>query len=116
MSSKRACVTPLCCFRAPGADRGLEGGEDPGDLPGGSAGVRRQPKAERQGRHDIREAPVGADRVADFRQPKFGDVLLAEAEKQEAAAVPGGNLGRRPEDIVEATYRQVDVCCCLESE
>lgn len=81
------------------SDRGLEGGEDPGDIPGGVKGVRRQPTAA-QRRHHLRQAAVGPDGAAHPRQPELGDLLLAEAEEQEAAAVPRRDMGRRHEDIM----------------
>lgn len=91
----------LTC-RAAVSERDMEGGKDPGDLSRGAAFLRGQPTAAEVG-HDLREAAQRADGAADARQPELRDVLLAQTQEQEAAAVPGRDLGRRHEDIVELT-------------
>ena len=78
--------------REAGPGGGTQSGEDPGDLPGGVAGLRHEsPRAT----HDrVRQAPVGPHRAAHSGQPQLGDVLLSQAQKQKIAAFPRRNLGR----------------------
>lgn len=69
----------------------VEGGEDPGVLPGHAARLRRQQPAAAQVL--FRKVARNIDRAALAGQHELRDVLLAQSSKQEAAAVPRGDLG-----------------------
>lgn len=74
--------------RTTGPHRRLEGRENPRDLPGSSASIRRYQK-KNQTRYSFRQAIKRTDRTAHIRKPKLRNVLQPKTEEQEDTAVPG---------------------------
>jgi hypothetical protein len=88
----------------------LEGREDSGDLLGRPEGLRGE-QAEAEGERDVRQAPLRPHGAPHPRQPEQRDLLEPQAQEQEAAAVPRGDLGRgvlvaqRPRTIAGKSQR-----------
>lgn len=59
----------VCLIRTTGIGGGEKGGKDPGDLPGGAAGLRDEPSGAAD--DGVCQTLVGANRVAHARQPQL---------------------------------------------
>lgn len=86
-------------FRTAIVNRRLESGENPRDLPGSPASLRRQ-QAAAEAWHSVCETALRTHRAPHARQPELGDVLLVQTKEQETATIPSGNMGRRHENVV----------------